>query len=105
MGYENATAQLACVPLYIGELFSCSLYDEADHLAGALCVSAGMSMLSDRRRSRGIPAATVFAISSVGWFILRVEQDSQRIRYFGAMCITSGGCASVSFYTLARLED
>ncbi|KAI5451618.1 hypothetical protein NCC49_001599 [Naganishia albida] len=84
LGYSNARAQLFSVPPY----------------AVALVVMVLLSTYSDKFRTRGIPAASVFVIGIVGWVLLlaispvHATASHLHIRYFGCICIvTAGYCA------------
>ncbi|KAJ9097419.1 hypothetical protein QFC19_006789 [Naganishia cerealis] len=78
LGYTEARAQLFTVPPY----------------AVALVVMVGLSTISDRLRTRGIPAASVFIIGIVGWVILFTVHTDLHARYFACICIvTAGYCA------------
>ncbi|GHJ88854.1 hypothetical protein NliqN6_5256 [Naganishia liquefaciens] len=84
LGYTEARAQLFTVPPY----------------AVALVVMVSLAAVSDKLRTRGIPAASVFVIGIVGWVLLltispvKPSASHLHIRYFGCICIvTAGYCA------------
>ncbi|KAJ9103229.1 hypothetical protein QFC21_002652 [Naganishia friedmannii] len=78
LGYTEARAQLFTVPPY----------------AVALVVMVLLSTISDRLRTRGIPAGSVFIIGIVGWALLLEVHHDLHVRYFACICIvTAGYCA------------
>ncbi|KAH8799261.1 MFS general substrate transporter [Flagelloscypha sp. PMI_526] len=79
LGYSNADAQLYTVPPY----------------AVALVFMTLVASISDRLQSRGIPTASVFAISSIGWIILLTVEKNLHARYFATFCCVIGGYAAI----------
>ncbi|KAJ7225131.1 major facilitator superfamily domain-containing protein [Mycena haematopus] len=81
LGYTNANAQLYTVPPYVVSLVFMLL----------------MSTYSDHYQTRGVPAASVFAIAIVGWAILLgvspIEPSHMALhaRYFGCICVVTAG--------------
>ncbi|GAA5856467.1 hypothetical protein JCM8547_008756 [Rhodosporidiobolus lusitaniae] len=85
LGYSNADAQLYTVPPY----------------AVALGTMLFMTAISDKYRTRGIPAMIVFAIGITGWSILLgvdpvgVTEGGLRARYFACCCLASAGYSNI----------
>ncbi|KAJ7155237.1 major facilitator superfamily domain-containing protein [Mycena filopes] len=85
LGYSNADAQLYTVPPYVVSLVFMLL----------------ISSYSDRRQTRGIPVACVFAIAIVGWGILfgvnpvHASPAALRARYFGCICVVTAGYSNI----------
>lgn len=80
MGYTNASAQLHTVPPY----------------AVAFVFMFTIATISDKLSSRGLPVASVFIISSIGWIILLVVESNQHARYFATFCVVIGGVGQTS---------
>ncbi|KAF7340529.1 Major facilitator superfamily domain-containing protein [Mycena sanguinolenta] len=85
LGYTNADAQLYTVPPYVVSLVFMLL----------------MSTYSDRYQTRGIPAASVFAIAILGWGLLlgvspiKPTHMMLHARYFGCICVVTAGYSNI----------
>ncbi|KAH9820731.1 major facilitator superfamily domain-containing protein [Melampsora americana] len=79
MGHEGPIAQLYSVPPYFV----------------AFIVMTLISIGSSRYKTRAIPIAFVFMISSIGWMILLYGEGFDRIRYFATFLIVIGGYAAI----------
>ncbi|GAA6007931.1 hypothetical protein JCM11491_006544 [Sporobolomyces phaffii] len=85
LGYTDANAQLYSVPPYVVALVFMLL----------------ITSYSDRKQTRGIPVAVVFAIGIVGWSILfgvnphHASHSALRVRYFGVICVVVAGYSAI----------
>ncbi|WVQ82750.1 hypothetical protein IAT38_004882 [Cryptococcus sp. DSM 104549] len=80
-GYTNARAQLFTVPPY----------------AVALVFMLLLTTFSDKKQTRGLPAASVFCLGIIGWAILLSVPANTHYsaRYFACICIVTAGYTNI----------